>query len=114
MNYEYSTLVKANALDDEALSGPSNDQASIALLHAVGWMVKEAESSLERHQGGGWEMLSFDHILGGRRLLVSFLLRRERRASSTALGDSPAVHHRSRIHEQTRIAPFQACRVAWF
>ena len=79
MTYEYSTLVKANALDDEVLSGPSNDQASIALLHAVGWMVKEAESSLERHQSGGWEMLSFDQMLVGKRLLVSFLLRRERR-----------------------------------
>ena len=78
MNYEYSTMVRASAID-EALSGLSNDQARIALLHSGGWMVKEAESSLERHQGGGWEMVSFDQMLVGTRLLVSFLLRRERR-----------------------------------
>ena len=84
MSFEYSTLVRSNALDEETLTGPSNDQASIALLHAVGWMVKEAESFLDRHQGGGWEMVSFDQLLLGKRLLVSFLLRRERLASLTA------------------------------
>ncbi len=79
MNYEYSTITKASALDDETLSGPSKDQASMALLHSVGWMVKEVEGSLERHQGGGWEMVSLDQLLVGKRLLVAFLLRRERR-----------------------------------
>ena len=77
--YEYSTIVRVGAVDSEALSGPSKDQASMALLHSTGWMVKEVESLLDRHQDGGWEIVSFDQLLVQGRLLVSFLLRREPR-----------------------------------
>lgn len=51
----------------------------MALLHSTGWMVKEAESLLDRHQDGGWEIVSFDQLLVQDRLPVSFLLRRETR-----------------------------------
>ena len=74
--YEYSTLVRSGAVDADALAGVSKDDATMAMLHATGWAVKEAESLLDRHQGGGWEIIGLDQLLVGPRVLVTFLLRR--------------------------------------
>ncbi len=77
MSYEYSTLVRSGAVDTDGLSNGSKDEASMSLLHASGWAVKEAESLLDRHQGGGWEIVGLDQLLVGPRVMVTFLLRRD-------------------------------------
>ena len=74
MAYEYSTTVQVATVD--VLPQASGDEIHQQWTNLLSQTLQTVTKILPNLRGGGWEIISHDHLVVGNHWVISFLLRR--------------------------------------